>query len=212
MAANWFVALPVPAGPWFEALDAPPGVRMFAPEDLHLTLAFLGPVSAERARAAFARVQTPPLQQLEIGLAEVEALGSRRRPSAFSALLDQGRAQVESAIAALRDELCDAAGAMRDTRPPLAHITLARPVRSITREQLRAARAWAAGLKLAGTRAFVSRIALFTWSQARTPDTPPAPAGSPAAARPPRVDSSAGSPAAARPPRFCIDREHPLQR
>jgi 2'-5' RNA ligase len=199
MAANWFVALPVPAGPWLEALYPPPGVRLFAPEDLHLTVAFLGAVSAERARAAFDGLGTLPLTALQISLAEVAVLGPRRRPSAFSALLDQGRAQVERAIGALRGVLCDTAGARHDTRPPLAHVTLARPVRAATAEQMRDAKAWAESLTLTGTHTWLSRIALFTWSQART------------AARPPRLDVFPGSPAAARPPRFCIDRERALE-
>jgi 2'-5' RNA ligase len=190
MAANWFIALPVPAGPWLEALQPPPGVRLFAREDLHLTVAFLGPVSAERARAAFDHAGALPLRPLEIGLAQVAALGSPRRPSAFSALLDQGRAEVERAIGALRDVLCDAAGAAREHRPPLAHVTLARPARTLTAEQLRAARAWAGDVSLAGTHAHVTRVALFTRSEA--------PSGAPGQAR---------SPAAAR---FRVDREHPL--
>jgi 2'-5' RNA ligase len=188
MAANWFIALPVPAGPWLEALAAPTGVRLFAPEDLHLTVAFLGAVSAEQARTAFDHAGSLPLAPLEIGLAQVAALGSRRRPSAFSALLDQGREQIERAIAALRDVLCDAAGAARDQRPPLAHVTLARPARTVTAEQLRAARAWAGGLSLAGVRACVTRVALFTRRQD--------PGGSPA------------QPGAAR---FRIDRELSLR-
>lgn len=210
MAANWFVALPVPAGGWLETLQPPPGVRLFAPEDLHLTLAFLGAVSAERARAAFACAETLPLQPLEIGLGQVVPLGSRRRPSAFSALLEQGRAEVERAIAAIRDALCDAAGAPRDARPPLAHITLARPVRAATPQQLQAARAWASSLSLTRARAWLSRVALFTWSRERTADRAPAAPEGVALAR--RSEVEARPPLTGRPPRFRIDRELPLAR
>jgi 2'-5' RNA ligase len=212
MAANWFVALPVPAGPWLEALRPPPGVRLFAPEDLHLTVAFLGAICAERARAAFDGLGALPLAALQIGLAQVATLGPRRRPSAFSALLDQGRAEVERAIAALRDVLCDTAGARRDARAPLAHVTLARPLRAATAEQLRDARAWAESLTLEGTQAWVSRIALFTWSQERSTGAAEPRTAAPAAAWPPRLDIFPGSATAARPPRFCIDRERALAR
>jgi 2'-5' RNA ligase len=43
---NWFIALPVSPLGWFERLVPPPpaGFRAFHPDDLHLTIAFLGAV------------------------------------------------------------------------------------------------------------------------------------------------------------------------
>src|SRR6185436_3652410 len=56
--ANWFIGLPIPAGAWLEALPAvPEGCRLFDAGDLHLTVAFLGHVSEDAARAAWAAVQ-----------------------------------------------------------------------------------------------------------------------------------------------------------
>jgi 2'-5' RNA ligase len=167
MSANWFIALPVAAGSWFDALSAPAGTRLFAARDLHLTVAFLGGATPERAHHAFSGAAQFPLPALEIGLASVVALGSPRRPSAFSSLLSLGREQVEAAIASTRDAFCDAAGARRDARPPLAHVTLARPLRSATPAQVRAARTWAAGLDLHHVRAHITEVALFTWSSDR---------------------------------------------
>ena len=55
MGASYFVAFPVAAEPWLERAlaGAPPGVRRLHPDDVHLTLAFLGAVTEERARAAW---------------------------------------------------------------------------------------------------------------------------------------------------------------
>jgi 2'-5' RNA ligase len=158
------------AGEFLSALAPPPQVRLFAPEDLHITLAFLGPVGEERARASFAHVPALPLAPLESTLGPVVALGGRRRPSAFSALPTRRRAEIEAAMSAVRDVLCDAAGARRETRPALAHITLARPARRASAAEVAAARAWATQLELGAPVIRIESAALYTWSldRART--------------------------------------------
>ena len=117
MAANWFIALPVPSGAWLEALTPPPAVRLFTRHDLHLTVAFLGAVSEARALAAFACAAELPLAPLEISLAQVVPLGARRRPSAFSALLDRGRVEVERAVGAVRARYPAPRAAAEGTEP-----------------------------------------------------------------------------------------------
>jgi RNA 2',3'-cyclic 3'-phosphodiesterase len=163
---NWFIALPLAAA--LPALTPPAGVRLFAPEDLHLTVAFLGGVSEAGALRAFELTRELTLCALEVRLSNVVALGPAARPSAFSALLSEGRATVEQAISALRPQLWAAAGARVDTRPALAHVTLARPVRRATPEQLEAACAWASALQLGEARARLERVALYTWSRDRS--------------------------------------------
>ena len=167
MRPNWFIALPVPSGAWFEALTPPPGVRLFGPHDLHVTVAFLGAVDDASARAAFELARDFPLAARTVQLGPVEALGSKRRPSAFSALLVQGRAEVEQAIGAARGPLLQRAGAREDTRPPLAHVTLARPERRASDLQRKAALRWARGLDLAAPRCELTRVALYTWNEDR---------------------------------------------
>lgn len=164
MHGNWFIALPVPAGAWFTALAPPPGVRLFGPQDLHLTVAFFGPVAEERARAAFERVDGFPLASRSVRLGPIEPLGSKRQPSAFSALLTDGRAEVEQALAETRAQLWERAGARVDTRPPLAHVTLARPERRADAAQRKAALGWAASVDLGAPTCALTRIALYTWS------------------------------------------------
>jgi RNA 2',3'-cyclic 3'-phosphodiesterase len=166
--ANWFIALPVSAGAWFEALTPPPaGVRPFGAKDLHLTVAFLGPVSEERARSAFELAPALTLEACDVTLSKVECLGSKHKPSAFSAVLGIGRVSVESAMSEIRAAMWQRAGARHDTRPALAHVTLARPQRRITPEQLQHALDWALGLQVSGVRCRLDRVALYTWSEDR---------------------------------------------
>jgi 2'-5' RNA ligase len=165
---NWFIALPVPAGRFLSELAPPAAVRLFAPEDLHITVAFLGRVTPERAALAFDAAHAFALKSCEISLADVVALGNPDRPSAFSALLGDGREAVEDAIAATRHVLLSAAGAPPDLRPPLAHVTLARPQRRASPAQVADALSWARALDLQEPRCILAQLALFTWSGDRT--------------------------------------------
>jgi RNA 2',3'-cyclic 3'-phosphodiesterase len=165
--ANWFIALRVLGGEFLAGVAAPAQVRVFAPEDLHITLAFLGKVGEERALQSFAHATAVPLAALSTSLGEVVALGSRRRPSAFSALPIAQRGQIEAAMSAVRDVLCDAAGAARETRPALAHVTLARPSRRATSAEIAVAKTWAADLTRAAPRVRIASVALYTWSEDR---------------------------------------------
>jgi len=167
MQANWFVGLRVIGGEFLAALAPPPAVRLFAPSDLHITLAFLGPVAEARARESFAHAPSLPLTALDSELGEVVALGGKRRPSAFSALPVGHRAEIERAMSAVRDVMCDAAGAERETRPPLAHVTLARPLRRASDAEVAAAETWATGLDLGAARVRIESVALYTWSEDR---------------------------------------------
>jgi 2'-5' RNA ligase len=167
VAANWFVALPVQLALDLRSFAPPPGVRLFAPADLHLTVAFLGAVPESAALAAFEAAADFPLPAMRIAFAGIRALGSPRRPSAFSLCVGEGRSQVEAAMGALRARICAAAGVACDPRPPLAHVTLARPRRSADAHERRAAQTWAEGLALPPLSAQLERVCLYTWSEDR---------------------------------------------
>jgi 2'-5' RNA ligase len=168
MHPNWFIAIPVAEAAIVEALPPPPrGLRVFAADDLHLTVAFLGPVGEGRARAAF-EAMAWPLGSRAIGFGEVVPMGSPRSYSALSALLTEGRDEVEAAMESARDQAFAAAGIEGERRPPLAHLTLARPARSANAEQREAALAWARAVDLSRLQARIDSIALYTWSQDRS--------------------------------------------
>jgi 2'-5' RNA ligase len=167
LRANWFIGIPVPGDAIMSRVPAvPPGITRFAASDLHLTVAFLGACGEERARAGWDALALP-LAPLSATLAAVVPMGPERRWSALSALLDEGRAAIESAIGAARDAACEAAGAPIDTRPPKAHVTIARPARSATDADRRAALRWAEGIDLSGLAVHLDEVALFTWSSDR---------------------------------------------
>ncbi len=166
--ANWFVGIPIEAAGWFENVGpVPPGMRRFAPGDLHLTLAFLGSVGEAAARAAFAYAHAIPLAACEVVLGAVVPMGNPRRFNALSARLAEGEATLADAITAVRDQVCDAAGAPRELRPALPHLTLARPTRKATRAERSEALRWARALDLGAPRVRVSGVALYTWAPDR---------------------------------------------
>lgn len=168
MAGNWFLALRVPTESWWSRVSAPPeGVRLFAPDDVHLTVAFLGPVDERSAESAFEVAPQWPTGPLDVTLTRVVAMGNPRRPSALSAIVGDGADELSRAVVAVRGEMFERAGARADDRPPLPHVTIARPSRSAGRAEREHALEWAKGLDLANPRVRLSQLVLYTHSEDR---------------------------------------------
>lgn len=169
---NWFFGFPLD-GAFVQGLPPlPGGLRLYHPDDVHLTLAFLGGCGedgAERALAALdARLALDPPLATEVTLGAVVPMGgSRRHYSALSALLDAGREAMTATLTAYRDALTEAATGRREARPAKPHVTIARPKRRATEAERAAGLAWAEALDLSDVRARLDRIALFTWSERR---------------------------------------------
>ena len=163
---NWFIGIRVPPGTWFEPLQAsvPLGLRRFHPEDLHTTVAFLGPCGPHRARQAFRRLSGPFVGRVVLGA--IRPMGRPSRPSAFSVLLsDDGG--LSAWISAVRAPLLVAAGAPPDSRPPLPHVTVCRPPLGASQALLRAACDWAASVSSLELPLQLREVALYTWSDDR---------------------------------------------
>jgi 2'-5' RNA ligase len=170
MEANWFIALPVPAAGWFGervAAHPPPPVRLFHPDDVHLTVAFLGRVDETAARRSWDLRGLWTQGAVRASFGEVIGMGPPARFSALSALLEDGRETVEAGMAACRDPMLAAAGAPPERRPIKAHVTLGRPRRDANAAQRSAALAWAMHLPLRGVEIELGEIALYTWAGER---------------------------------------------
>jgi len=169
MRPNWFIAIPIAAGSWFEALieDIPSGLRIFHPEDLHLTVAFLGGCDESDARNAWTRLDALLHAPIHAALGEVKPMGHPRRPSAFSVTLTTGEAQTAALMGTLRSVAFEAAGGIGGSRPPLPHITVARPPRRAKAPLRQAGVRWAERCEAVGVSVTLDRLALYTWSADR---------------------------------------------
>jgi 2'-5' RNA ligase len=171
MRPNWFFAFPVDGRFVLELPELPPTFRRYHPDDVHLTLSFLGGCGEEAALRALAALDqvlaVAPVPSIDVTLGEVVPMGPRGRYSALSALLSEGRVETERCIGGLRDLMSEAALGKRERRPPKAHITLARPGRNASAERRAEGLAWAGRQSLEAVRARLSRIALYTWSDDR---------------------------------------------
>lgn len=169
MRPNWFIALPVEARPWFDArFEIPSQVfRRFHPDDLHMTVAFLGAVEETQARTAF-RINTlwggGPM---DVTLGPVVPMGNPRRYSALSVLLADGKERVCELLDQVKAPMLEAVGAKPDSRPHKPHITVARPKRKASKQDRREGLDWAADFDLSDVRVRLNRIALYTWSEDR---------------------------------------------
>lgn len=168
---NWFFAFPLD-GAFVETLpELPAGFRRYHPDDVHLTLAFLGGCGEAGAERALAKLDEllPPSHQapIAVSLGQIAPMGPKRRYSALSALLERGRAETEACMGRLRDPLLQAATGRSERREPKAHVTLARPRPRATDAQRDAGLAWARGVQLGAVEAVLDRIVLYTWSENR---------------------------------------------
>jgi RNA 2',3'-cyclic 3'-phosphodiesterase len=165
---NWFFAFPLD-GSFIARLPPPPAsIRLFHPDDVHLTLSFLGSCgsdAAERALAALdAELAVQSAPSIDVSLSAVVPMGPQPEYSALSALLERGRAPTEQLMLRLRDCVSEAALGRRETRPPKPHVTIARPARRAREAARQAGLTWAASLDLSAQSAKLDRIALYTWS------------------------------------------------
>jgi 2'-5' RNA ligase len=171
---NFFFAFPLD-GQFVLQLPAPPAFfRMFHPEDVHLTLSFLGgcgQAAAERALLALDEVLCrAPAPSIRVSLGEVVPMGPARAYSALSALLERGREPTTQLIGSMRDVLSEAALGRREQRAPKPHVTIARPRSHATEAARKAGVEWAAQLNLLDVEATLDRVALYTWSEGNRRD------------------------------------------
>lgn len=128
---NWFIALPLDARelPDGELDSLPPGTRRFHPDDLHVTVAFLGPVERATALRAWSETDWSRQTALRIPTGQRATFGPRRRPSAFGLELDEPGGRLAAFIECWRDRLLVAAGRPPEERAVRPHVTLGRPSR-----------------------------------------------------------------------------------
>ena len=151
-----------------EGLHLPPAprrVRVFGAGDLHVTLGFLGSVQEAEAREAWKLIgDFPSFASVRGSFERVKPLGHPRKPSALSAIVENGSDALCRMITEARAPLLDAAGAPEDTRPPLPHMTLARVQRRAASAERREALRWAESIDLREVSFEATSVALYTWA------------------------------------------------
>lgn len=153
---SWFVAFPITAGAWFDALEPPAGLEKEHALDLHATIAFFGNLDRAKAETAFALTRAWSPAERTGTLQKLVPLGNPRHPSVIAATMTE----LTSFIGEHRDALYDAAGIPRDRRPPLAHITVARFGRKASKSERAAGLEWAARIALSA-KVEIGAVALY---------------------------------------------------
>jgi|AntRauTorcE11898_2_1112593.scaffolds.fasta_scaffold00781_12 2'-5' RNA ligase len=165
MVANWFIALPFPAAclQADEWAQLPTGTRAFDPEDLHVTVAFLGAIGEQRALRAWERFRAGDELPVATTTGARATFGAPRRPSALGLDLDTGSRDgaLTRFISEWRNTLRAAADLVREERPVRPHVTLGRPPRRTDDEWRHALTAWI-DRSAAHDAVSLDRIALYT--------------------------------------------------
>lgn len=171
--ANWFIGFPILETDWLPSLtqDLPSGLRAFSAADLHVTLAFLGPVSEAKARAAWRRLLQSPPPAMTVRFGPVEAFGNPRQPTAFSLTFGEGQDALKEVLTQLTNVLRVEAGLPPENRAPRPHVTLARPTaRSRARRDARETTLhveWMRAVAPPTAPVVLREVALYTWAEDR---------------------------------------------
>ena len=168
MRPNWFVGWSVDAPGLADRLGATPDrVRLFAASDLHITLAFFGAVSADRARSAFDQLSADDFEAQSVTPTSLALMGQPHKGTALAADIGQGRQGLVDAMAAHRDALLGHAGASIPRYGHRPHATVARIGRRARASQREAALHWADQVDLEGLVFHLDVLALYTWASDR---------------------------------------------
>ncbi len=170
MKPNWFVAYPIEGRGWFDALIArtPEGLRTFAVEDLHLTVAFMSGVDEASARRGWAAAVASPPAPVEVSFGPIMPFGNPKQPSAFALTIAQGREAVCEALTGCGAAVLRAASCPPDRyKEPRPHVTVARPPLRPTLADQMIGEAWAGNTEPPVVAIQLDRLALYTWSDDR---------------------------------------------
>jgi 2'-5' RNA ligase len=172
VAANWFIGFPVAGASWLDGLESVPvGVRLFHPDDLHVTLAFLGPVgrtAAERGwTTALLAMAGGGLGRWRFVPGALHAFGDPKKPSAWSVEPEPRVEALEAFITAHRGPILEAGQGRPDRRPARPHATLVRPRTKASPAEHEALKQWAQRQVIPRHEVEVGAVALYTWSESR---------------------------------------------
>lgn len=144
--ANWFVAFKVDPGNWYGQLAPllPQSLKIFHPDDLHMTIAFLGnfneKVNPLDTKKIVEIIRGFTLEPITLNSQGIIVLPSEKHFTAIcldfenpqeNGFLHKNKLLLDS-ITILRDRLLEAAGVAPEKRNFLPHVTVARPHRRLS--------------------------------------------------------------------------------
>lgn len=166
---NWFIGMPVPAATGLIALlDSLPGsIRPFHPQDLHVTLAFLGPVSEPQARLAWSAAAQIDWQPFQVRPLAAGPFGNPAKPSAYGLWVDDADGSLQAFLGRHQQPLRELVGRRPAKRATLPHLTLGRPRPGLDSKERAALKTWCRQFQPPAIELQLDRLALYTWADDR---------------------------------------------
>ena len=166
---NYFVALPVSLGDWYETFKntVPHNLKISSAVDLHITVSFLGNISPDISKKLCTVLQNIDPVCFDFSLATLMPLPSKRHFSALSFSLNVGREQISRYMSTHRNTFHNIAGTQPDHRGPLPHITVARPQKRATVQERSGILDWMQTVSPPQLTFKTGKLSLYTWADDR---------------------------------------------
>lgn len=164
---NWFIAFPVIAGSDIVAKSVdgrPPAILPVAADDLHITVAFLGPVSRRKAYSAWRKLADFSPGSVDITFNQLKPFGPYSKPTAYGLSLAHGRESIHNLISSVRKKVLSSAGKKPHAGRIVPHVTVARPCRRLSRDDFSAISSWRNDYEVPAINIVIDEIALYTRS------------------------------------------------
>ena len=170
MKPNWFVAFTISPGLWYEDIykSIKEPMHSFHPDDLHSTVAFLGSLDDEGVESIKRAMDSFDERPLSVTLGKLLFLPKLPEYSAVSYSVEQGNEILQGYMKKYRDSFYVAAKRAVETRPPLPHITIARPPRKLKADEKVNLVKDFQKLPIPRNKIIIDTLALYTWSENRS--------------------------------------------
>jgi 2'-5' RNA ligase len=167
--ANWFAAFKVESSQWYQDIAAkiPPEIKLFHPDDLHMTISFLGNYNDEKLEDVKKAIESTFFKPFNLYAHRFILLPKESNFSAFCLEFDSSESGLYLQIEKSRENIYKAAGITPDKKKFIPHVTMGRPPRSTSNSERKKIADFVNKLSNFDVKIYIKSSAIYTWSDNR---------------------------------------------
>ncbi len=168
MKPNWFIAFPISPGRWHDKVNEniPNSFRVFHPNDLHVTVAFLKKCDELQIENIADILQRIVIERFIVATDRPLLLPSNDNFSVLAVGFSKGNSLLKKYISKYRTLFSEVAGIEADSRSPFPHCTIAR-LRYDAMTKRQSLVKSVNSINIPCEEIIIDRLALYTWNDNR---------------------------------------------